>query len=70
MRNQDSDKPTLDQLSIRTGDQLAVTKDNGSIHRGVAQSEPWPLSGHTWVIMVSGISGCYDLTRCQKEQHE
>ena len=61
-----SKRVTKSQLSITQGDMLLVTKDDGSQHTGVAESEPWKLGGHTWVVLVSGISGAYDLTRCRK----
>ncbi len=44
------------------GTTVDVTKDGGSVHRGVTESDPWMLCG-TPVIKVSGISGGYLLTR-------
>ena len=31
--------------------------DEGPTHEGEIREEPWLLSGHTWVCMVTGKSG-------------
>jgi hypothetical protein len=45
------------------GTAVVVHRDNGSRLTTVTRSHPWVLSGHTAVIMVAGISGCYALER-------
>lgn len=60
------DRVTASQLSIKKGDTLIVTKDNGSTIMSVATSDPWKLGGHTWVIMIDYCAGCYQLSRCKK----
>lgn len=47
----------------KIGDAVIVRKDNGSTIRTVTRSEAMILSGHTAVICVEGISGCYALDR-------
>ncbi len=42
---------------------VRVTKDNGTIVKTVTTSRAYLLSGHTPVVMVEGISGCYLLSR-------
>jgi flagellar basal body L-ring protein FlgH len=57
--------PTAGQRAIKRGDLLTVTLDDGAKVTRVAQSSPYKLSGHTWVVHVSEL-GCYDLARCKK----
>ncbi len=45
------------------GAAVTVKKDDGSKLNTVTRSVAWMLSGHTAVILVEGISGCYSLTR-------
>lgn len=45
------------------GAEVIVTKDLGQQVRTKTRSPAWVLSGHTAVIMVDGISGCYLLER-------
>lgn len=45
------------------GQQVRVTKDDGSVLETVTTSDPWVLGGHTAVIMLEAISGCYALDR-------
>lgn len=40
-----------------------VLKDDGSIIQTTIRSEPWQLGHGSWVIMVEGIAGGYDITR-------
>ena len=47
------------------GTEVIVRKDSGETHRGKTTSEAYMLSGHTPVIHVSGISGCYLLNRVE-----
>lgn len=54
------------------GTDVVVTKDDGSEVRTKTRSAPWLLGtssrgpGHTAVIMLEGISGCYSLERVRK----
>jgi hypothetical protein len=56
-------KVSPDQKAIDVGDKVRVRKDAGSLFDSVARSQPWFMGGHTWVILVDGISGCYALDR-------
>lgn len=51
---------------IKIGDSVIVTNDFGEEKETVATSEPWMLQGHTAVIMLEGIRGCYSLDRVRK----
>jgi hypothetical protein len=42
---------------------VKVKKDNGVEAFTVTTSKAWMLGGHTPVIMLRGISGCYALER-------
>ena len=53
------------QQAIRSGDPVRVRQDDGTDLITVAQSDPWHMGGHTWVISVKGISGAYALCRVQ-----
>lgn len=45
------------------GASVEVKRDNGTISYTVTTSAAWLLGGHTPVIMLRGISGCYALDR-------
>lgn len=45
------------------GTAVTVERDNGACERTATRSEAWMLSGHTAVVMVDGIAGCYLLSR-------
>lgn len=45
------------------GTPVSVRKDGGEIVEGETGSEAWVLGGHSAVVMVTGISGCYLLDR-------
>lgn len=45
------------------GSVIDLQKDNGQILRTVTRSRAEVLSGHSAVIWVKGVSGCYDLDR-------
>jgi hypothetical protein len=47
----------------KVGQTVKVRKDNGSEVETFTQSEAEVLSGHTAVIYLKGISGCYALDR-------
>lgn len=45
------------------GTDVFLTLDNGDEKRTKTRSEAWVLSGHTAVIQVEGVAGCYALER-------
>jgi len=45
------------------GQAVAVQRDNGSTTYTKTRSQAELLSGHTAVVWLEGISGCYDLRR-------
>lgn len=45
------------------GTNVLVRKDLGDVLATKTRSEAYVLGGHTAVIMVDGITGCYDLSR-------
>ena len=49
--------------TIKIGQNVVVKKDDGKLYLMKATSEPWLLGGHTEVIMLDKISGCYSLDR-------
>jgi len=55
--------------SYPIGTPVSVTKDRGETKETKTRSEAWMLGqssrsqGHTAVVMVEGISGCYSLER-------
>lgn len=48
------------------GTPVVVTKDRGEQVATKTRSGPWLLGGHTAVIQLEGISGCYALERVRK----
>lgn len=65
-------KPNLKQLELEVstwndkndvGCDCEVKKDDGSIFKTKTRSDAWVLSGHSAVISVEGIFGCYLLNR-------
>lgn len=53
----------MKNTELPIGTKVNVRRDNGDILETVTKSKPWLLGGHTWVVLVHGISGCYDLHR-------
>ncbi len=47
------------------GTAVRVVKDFGGAVDTVTLSKAYPLGGHTPVVFVKGISGCYVLSRCK-----
>jgi hypothetical protein len=45
------------------GAKVSVRKDDGKIINGETRSEAWVMGGHSAVILITGISGCYLLDR-------
>jgi len=48
------------------GTEVIVTLDDGSTRKTQTTSEAWILGGHTAVVLLDGISGCYLLSRVVK----
>lgn len=57
---------TKSQLSLKPGNLVEVTHDDGSKTCHSVFSEPWKLNEHTWVISLHGITGAFALCRCKK----
>jgi len=59
---------TAEQKSIKLGDSVVVTKDDGSKIETKARSDPFQANGSNdlWVIFLEGISGYYALSRVVK----
>jgi len=45
------------------GTKVIVTLDSGEEKPTTTASEAWLLGGHTAVVMLDGVSGCYALNR-------
>ena len=54
-------------LKYRPGQAVIVTRDNGAEQNTKTTSEAYMLSGHTPVVQLDGISGCYHLSRVRPE---
>ena len=50
-------------VAHKVGTAVTVRKDDGSRHEGDTRSEAWGLGGHSAVILITDISGCYLLDR-------
>jgi hypothetical protein len=49
--------------SYQPGQAVEVTADYGRLKETVTISEAWMLGGHTAVVMLAGVVGCYNLKR-------
>ena len=47
----------------QVGAAVSVELDSGEVRETITVSEAQALSGHTAVIWLDGVSGCYDLER-------
>lgn len=70
MKTQTLKKPKNPQAEVdrwnqehRSGIRVQVLLDNGAKFQTTTRSDAFVLSGHSAVIMVEGISGCYRLDR-------
>ena len=45
------------------GTKVVVTLDSGEKKETTTTSDAWLLGGHSAVVMLDGISGCYSLSR-------
>lgn len=68
-------RPKADQVrlveawkDVPQGTDVILTKDGGEQFPTKTRSGPWLLGGHTAVIQVDGISGCYRLDRVRMAQ--
>lgn len=50
----------------KVGTAVLLTLDNGDEKLTKTRSEAWVLSGHTAVIQVDGVAGCYALERVRR----
>ena len=72
MKRVNQEKLVEEWKDVPEGTDVIVTKDLGEQVRTKTRSLPWLLGGssrgpgHTAVIMVEGISGCYLLERIKK----
>ncbi|PWC48204.1 hypothetical protein TSA6c_17435 [Azospirillum sp. TSA6c] len=48
---------------VKVGDQVTVKKDDGTVVVTVTRGLAFVLSGHSAVVSLEGISGCYLLNR-------
>lgn len=53
-------------LVVAIGDQVAVRLDDGRTKLTTTRTEAQVLSGHTAVVWLDGIGGCYLLERVSK----
>lgn len=49
--------------TIASGTAVEVTLDDGSTQQTATRSEPWQLGDGSWVVMLEGRIGGYDLAR-------
>lgn len=47
----------------QVGIEVEYRLDDGAVKQTRTRSEAWVLSGHTAVIMLDGVAGCYALHR-------
>jgi hypothetical protein len=55
---------------VKIGDAVDVRRDNGRILRTWTTTEAHVMSGHSAVVFVEGIRGCYALERVTKAPEE
>lgn len=51
--------------AVPIGTEVIVTKDDGKKIRTKTRSAAWVLGGHTPVIMIEGVTGCFLLDRIE-----
>ena len=51
---------------VPVGTEVVVTKDDGTEVRTKTESEAYLMGGHSAVIMLTGIRGCYALGRVRR----
>jgi hypothetical protein len=53
-------------LALRPGDTVEVLLDDGRVVRTrVRDPGPWEMGGHTWMVLLEGFVGGYNLGRCR-----
>lgn len=50
-------------MRFAVGTQVSVKMDNGEVRETVTRSEAFVMGGHSAMIQLKGISGCYSLDR-------
>ena len=65
MKRKPSQQRAVDNWNAKhaVGTEVTLTKDNGDVIRTKTRSEAEVLSGHTAVIWLEGVTGCYLLDR-------
>lgn len=63
LKTADGRKPIPEQLAIKEGDKVTVLQDDGTFRYLEARSSPWQLKHGEWVVLLTGISGGYLLSR-------
>lgn len=56
-------KPTVLAHDAPIGTEVVVRRDSGDVLVTRTCSVPWLLGGHSWVVLLEGISGCYSVAR-------
>ena len=51
-------KPPADWMKLGVPVEYEEVIGLGVTHRGTIREEPWLLGGHTWVLMITGKTGC------------
>lgn len=65
MRKMRMSKALLEKMKMPEGTEVSVRRDNGETLITITLSKPWMLGGHTPVVVVEGISGCFTLDRIE-----
>lgn len=52
----------MDETKMPIGTPVIVHRDNGDRLKTHTRSAPWLMGGHSWVVQVEGIAGCYALS--------
>jgi len=56
--------------AFAVGDTVLVERDNGETLETITRSEAWNLSGHSAVVQLKGISGCYAIKRVKPVEED
>jgi hypothetical protein len=55
---------TAKQIGLKSGDAVTVLLDDGTRTTDIVESEPYKMSGHTWVVRLAN-RGVYALCRAR-----
>lgn len=53
----------MNKTTLPVGTPVVVIRDTGLAEITKTRSMPWLMCGHSWVVLLDGISGCYSLSR-------